>query len=345
VTKQILITGGAGFVGYHLARKLSEDPENRVVLIDNFQRGEDDAALGELGRRPNVEIEQYDLTDQRNNGAYLMNAHEYDEVYHLAAVNGTAAFYERPADVLRTNLLALLAVLDYCRPIGGRRPRLLFTSSNEAYAGMIGLATDLGFSAPIPTSEGTPLVVADPYNPRWSYGGSKIVGEQLVIAYARQHGLPAVIVRPHNFYGPRAGSGHVIPQTIDKIRRRVDPFPIPGSDQTRSFCYIDDAVDAMIRAMALASTACPTFHIGDSFELSMYTLVRRLFEVVGEVEAQRGVADAGWRPSSIEHTAAPVGSVRRRCPDVSRIRLATGWQATTLLDVGLRRTAEWYLSR
>ena len=97
----------------------------------------------------------------------------------------------------------------------------------------------------IPTPENVPLVISDTYNPRWSYAGTKLIGEQFVIHYAAKYGLRALIIRPHNFYGPRSGSEHVIPEFCARIEKRVDPFPIYGADNMRTFCFIDDAVRAM----------------------------------------------------------------------------------------------------
>lgn len=328
MTKHILITGGCGFIGFHLARKLATDPDNRIVLLDNHSRHGNAhmPELAALAGEPNVEIESHDLRGHREY-SYEMGTRRFDEIYHLAAINGTKTFYERPADVLRTNLETLMTVLDYASgPIGGR-PKVLFASSNEAYAGLEAIA-----SLPIPTPENVPLVIDDPKNPRWSYGGSKLAGELLVHAYAAQHGVPAVIIRPHNFYGPLAGNGHVIPQMIARIRAREDPFKIYGADQTRSFCYIDDAVDAIILAMSYAGVPCPTFHIGTQAEIPMHALAHLLFDI------------CKWTPERVERCAAPPGSVSRRCPDVG-LMASLGWRATTSLPEGLRATALWYLAR
>ena len=324
--REVLVTGGAGFIGVHLARALARVPDTRVLVVDNLQRGQLDANLRALLSLPNVALVQADLTEP---DAFDVDIppRPFDEVYHLAAVNGTSAFYADPLGTLRTNTLSLINLIDWLAQLE-RKPSLLFTSSNEAYAGLEALG-----KLPLPTPEGVPLVVADPYNPRWSYGASKLVGELLVINAARQLCVQAVIVRPHNFYGPRAGSGHVIPELISRILAREDPFKVSGYDQSRSFCYVDDAIDAMIRCMAQASVHPPTIHIGSSEETPIPELARRLFAI------------ADWTPHEIEMAPAPAGSVRRRLPDVRRARDLTGWEASTSLDVGLRATFEWYAAR
>lgn len=327
MTKHILITGGEGFIGYHLAKRLAADSGNRIVLMDNHARhGAPDAEIAALAGEPNVELESHDLAGGRP--SCEMMSRTFDEIYHLAAVNGTATFYERPADVLRTNLLTLIHILEYVEiRYRTTKPRVLFTSSNEAYAGLESIG-----SLPIPTPENVPLIVEDPRNARWSYGGSKLAGELLVHAYAAQYDVPAVIVRPHNFYGPRAGNGHVIPQMIERIRKREDPFKIYGADQTRSFCYIADAIDAMILAMSYAGPPCPTFHIGTQAEIPMRELAHLLFDI------------CKWTPENVERVPAPAGSVSRRCPDTALMR-SLGWLATTTLPEGLRTTVAWYLAR
>ncbi len=325
---KILITGGAGFIGYHLAERLSADPGNQVTLVDNLERGRHDEELRQLLSRPNVSLVNADLTDP---ASYAGLGRSFDRVYHLAAVNGTKNFYAKPYHTLSTNVLSLVHLLDWMASFEST-PRLCFTSSNEAYAG----ALEAFDTLPLPTPEGVPLVISDPYNPRWSYAASKIIGEMLVIHKAQQHGFGAVVVRPHNFYGPRAGLDHVVPELSARILDRVDPFPLYGADQTRSFCYIGDAVGALQAVMEhpVADTLPPrTLHIGDGREVSVRELAEYLFSI------------AGWRPKVVEEHAAPVGSVSRRLPDISAIEEAIGWKPSTRLEDGLAKTFHWYEGR
>lgn len=328
--RNVLITGGVGFVGLHLAERLSRDAETHVVLADNLQRGEVDRDAEMLFERDNVEFVRVDLASDGLEPLTYEPAHvaavgPFDDVYHLAAVNGTRAFYEHPDEVLRTNISTLQNVLDWISGLP-KVPRLMFTSSNEAYAG----ALEAFGALPIPTPEEVPLVLADPYNPRWSYGASKLVGEQMVIHTAKRRGIPAVIVRPHNFYGPRAGSDHVIPQLINRVIDRVEPFPLYSPKETRAFCYIADAVEAMTLAMEHATPSTPTFHIGTPEETAIGDLAGAIFDV------------AGWRPRNISERPSPAGSVLRRAPSVQKLERATGWRATTPLHEGLVRTFDWY---
>ncbi|MDZ4221552.1 MAG: GDP-mannose 4,6-dehydratase, partial [Patescibacteria group bacterium] len=189
---------------------------------------------------------------------------------------------------------------------------------------------------PIPTPEKVPLVIEDTYNPRWSYAGTKLVGELFVINYAKMYNFRALLVRPHNFYGSRAGyKGHVIPDFCERIAARVDPFPIYGADDTRTFCYITDAVRAIAMLMDSPKTdgqPIETVHIGDSEEITIKDLAEKMFQVIG------------WKPESLDIKNGPPGSVQRRLADTAKLRDLTGWAPEVSLDEGLKTTYEWYRS-
>ena len=321
---KILITGGAGFVGYHLARRLARDGAHEVVIADNLSRGRKDADLEALLAGSHVSLVEVDLTKRE---AWTKLGGGYGRVYHLASINGTKLFYEMPHEVLRVGLLSALHALDwFVKENGKKDAKILYTSSNEAYAGGLEAFKQL----PIPTPEDVPLVIADPYNPRWSYAGQKLAGELLFIHFAKAHGFRMSIVRPHNFYGPRSGYGHVIPETIEKIVKQTDPFVLFGAEETRSFCYIDDAVEAMEAVMESQKTDGGTYHIGSNVETKICELVDEMFAL------------GGWHPNKIEEKLSPAGSVARRLPDVSKIKRDTGWEAHTSLSDGLKATIEWY---
>ncbi len=324
--KKILITGAVGAIGCHLARHLLQDSNNQLILVDNLQRGKIDQDFSEITKNERVKFIEADLTRP---DFYTTLDTDVDHVYHLAAVNGTKTFYEMPHEVLRVNTLTLIYILEWIRGLA-KKPKLCFTSSNEAYAGALASFNQL----PIPTPEEVPLVISDTYNPRWSYAGTKLIGELFVIHYAKAYGFNAVVVRPHNFYGPRSGYDHVIPEFIDRITKKVDPFPVFGSQDTRTFCYLPDAVKAMQMLMDSPNTnnqPIETVHIGASDEIMMLDLLKKMFSIMG------------WEPKSLEIKPSPLGSVKRRLADISKIKNLIGWQPETSFDEGLKQTIDWYL--
>jgi nucleoside-diphosphate-sugar epimerase len=293
-----------------------------VTLVDDLSRGKHDRAMKELLSRPAVRLIRCDLTDVRQ-----MNqlGGPYDHVYHLAAVNGTANFYDVPHEVLRINTKSLINVLEWFIA-HNMKGKILFTSSNEAYAAGL----DSFGTLPLPTPEDVPMVIPDSDNPRWTYAASKLIGELFLSHYAKRYGFRMSIVRPHNFYGPRAGYGHVIPELIARATRKEDPFVVFGSDQTRSFCYIDDAVEAMKSVMESRATDGETFHIGSNVETRIADLADMIF------------TQMRWRPRNLVRKSALVGSVQRRLPDVRKIRRTVGWKPRTSLYAGLEKSVGWY---
>jgi len=322
--KKVLITGLAGFIGYHLAKRLSQQKGNHLILVDNFTLGKADAAFKDLCKQKNVTFKKLDLTKP---SAWKKLGGGFDHVYHLAAINSTKLFYEIPHEILRNAVLMNLNALEWFKTQGGKG-KIMFTSSNEAYAG----ALEAFGKLPLPTPEDVPLVIADPYNPRWSYAAGKLMGELLFIYYAKAYNFRMSIVRPHNFYGPRSGH-HVIPDVLDRIRKREEPFVIYGADDTRSFCYIEDAVEAMQKVMESKKTDGGTYHIGTKEETRIKNLIDLMFQLTE------------WKPKKTILKNSPKGSVKRRLPDVSKIKKDTGWRAKTTLKKGLLKTIEWHRAR
>lgn len=320
---KILITGGAGFIGYHLGKFLAERGDE-IVICDNFARGKEDADFQALVSLPNVKLVICDLTKpeelEKIGGGY-------DYIYHLAAINHTKLFYEIPAEVLRVGVMTLMNMLEWMRG-QDKKTKIMFTSSNEAYAGALKAFGQL----PIPTPEKVPLVIDDTYNLRWSYAGTKLIGELACIAYAKQYGVRMSIVRPHNFYGPRAGAGHVIPDFIERILDKENPFNIYGGDDTRSFCYIDDAIRQMVAVMESDKTDGETVHLGNAEEIKIIDLAKQLFDV------------ADYHPEIIVHNS-PEGSVKRRLPDLTKLQNLTGVKAEIGLEEGMRRCLEWHMAK
>jgi nucleoside-diphosphate-sugar epimerase len=309
---KVLLLGGAGFIGLHLARRLRADG-HAVTVVDDFSRGRRDDELTEL----DVDVRSADLTDP---ASYAAIEPGWDQVYMLAAVVGVRNVESDPARVIRVNTLALMHLLDWLRP----GDRLFFASTSEAYAG--GVTTGL---VPVPTAENVPLVIEDVASPRYTYAISKTLGEAAVIHTARAKGFEAVIGRFHNVYGPRMGADHVIPELSLRAARGEDPFRLYGADQSRAFCYVDDAVEAVVRLMAEPRATGRIVHIGNDAETNIGDLAKLVLRIAGVSPA-------------IDDVPAPAGSVARRCPDLTLLRELTGYEPRVALEEGVRRTYAWY---
>lgn len=315
--RRALVTGGCGFLGSHLARRLLDDGW-AVDLLDDFSRGTHDADLRALLERPDVRLVERDL---REPGA-LDRLGPYDLVFHFAAILGVATVLERPYETLRDNTALLVSVLEWARA-QGTSPRLVFTSTSEVYAGTLeeGLL-------PVPTPEAVPIVVPPRERPRTSYMLSKLYGEALCLSA----GVPVTIVRPHNFYGPRMGMSHVIPELLGRAHATPDggALEVYSVDHRRTFCFIDDAVELVLRAALApegegrvlnAGTQEPEWAIGEVAEVVCRTVGKRL---------------------DIVPLPATPGSPVRRAPDLSEIRALTGYSPAVELEEGVRRTYDWY---
>lgn len=314
----MLVTGGAGFIGFFLAKHLA-DTEQQVTICDNLFRGKEDDEFKRLLERKNVTFVRADLTKPEH--LIKLDTH-YDHVYHLAAINGTKYFYEIPHTVLRVNTLSAINILDWF--VESKSKKILFSSSSETYAG---LTNAVPFQYPTP--EDVPLGVADLFNPRWSYGGSKLLGELLFANYAKQFKRRMSIVRYTNVYGPRMGHEHVVSEFIGRILRKESPFKIFGAEPTRTFCYVTDAVRATQLVMESEKTDGRVLNIGsDAEELPIIELAKRMFTLFN------------YHPT-VELHPAPLGTAKRRCPNIARLK-ALGFQNKVKLDDGLRETYAWY---
>jgi nucleoside-diphosphate-sugar epimerase len=322
--KNILVTGAAGFIGFHLAEYLSKTSA-KITVIDNLSRGKSDKSFLEFVEKDNVRYLQADMTET---SYYTQLDDYYDEIYHLAAINGTKYFYEKPQEVLRVNILSLLYLLEWIQ--ADKCGKFLFTSSSEAYAGTIRSFPEAGNKL-IPTKEDVPLCIDDVFNERYSYGGSKLAGELLTINYLRTRKIPFSIVRYHNVYGPRMGTEHVIPEFCQRIFNKQNPFEIFGGDDTRAFCYIADAVSAT--KMVMENNHCneQVIHIGNSLEeIKIEELAKRMLHI-GNFDVKLNI-----------HSSR-AGSVLRRCPDTQKLNSLTGYSPKVFLDEGLKFTMSWYM--
>jgi nucleoside-diphosphate-sugar epimerase len=309
--RRILVTGGLGFIGSHLVQALVRQG-HAVTVLDDASRGHLENADEVRGAVTLIDgsVCDRDAVDAACRGQEL--------VAHLAAVQGTGTFYREPWRVLEVNVTGTLNVLRACGAHGVRR--VFFSSSSEVY----------GTPSAFPVPEAAPLSVPDPLNPRYSYGGSKIAGELLTIHAAARQGFAYTIVRYHNVYGPRMGWDHVIPQFISRLERG-EPFTVQGDgEQTRAFCYIEDAVDGSLRALFDPRGANEIFNIGNpEREWTINELIALLAEISGKT----------IRPI---YTPFPGEGTRRRLPDIAKAGSRLGFVPRVTLAEGLRETHAWY---
>lgn len=310
-----LVTGGTGFIGSALVR--------RLVLAGHVVRVLDDNSRGNVDRlgdvRPNVQVR---IGDVRDLGTVMRAADGAERVIHLACVNGTRHFYENPRLVLDVGIRGTLNVIDACE---NSDAELILASSSEAYQ-----KPDI-----VPTPETVPLIVPDPLNPRYSYGGGKIAAELLALHSKVKR---VVIFRPHNVYGMNMGDDHVVPEVTTRLATlaRAQPegvidMPILGSgEQTRSFIHIDDFTRALELVIDKGEHR-NIYHIGNPQKVSIAYLTRSIADVLG-------------REVKLIPSEAPAGETPVRCPDISKIR-ALGFEPAIGLDFGLIETVRWYAGR
>ena len=322
--KKILVLGGTGFIGAEIVKNLSTDENNKITAVDNQSRGKLDSNLNKIFKSNHIKYINLDLTNFSN---YENLDNDFDEIFLLAGIVGVKYTIETPEKVCMTNGMIILNTLKWLSQC--KKSKLLYTSTSETYAGSLTAMNNF----PIPTPESVPLCITDILNTRFSYAASKIYAEACVNAYARKYNISSVIIRYHNVYGPRMGYEHVIPELSLRLLRKEEPFLLYGSDQTRAFCYISDAVKATISAMEKASTEPKIYHIGnDEEEILIKDLLDKIINL------------SNFKPKEIIYEEAPQGSPARRCPDIGFSKNDFGFSPNISLMKGLELTFEWYQS-
>jgi nucleoside-diphosphate-sugar epimerase len=314
--KKYLVTGGTGFIGAALVRRLVSDGHSVRVLDNNFR-----GALSKLGAV--IKDIEFIEADIRASDTVIKSARGIDSLIHLAFINGTEFFYSMPELVLDVGVRGMLSVIDACRENGVGE--LVLASSSEVYQ----------TPAVVPTDETAPLSIPDVLNPRYSYAGGKIISELMSINYGREGFDRVMIFRPHNVYGPDMGWEHVIPQFIlrlvDLIKDNpagVIPFSIKGDgSQTRAFVYIDDFING-VACMLDKGQHLNIYHIGNPEEIT----IRQVAEKIAACFGRRTEIIAG---------PAPSGETPRRCPDISKLR-KLGYEPQVPFEEGIIPTAHWY---
>lgn len=318
-----LVTGGAGFIGSALVKRLLR-AQHDVVVLDDLSRGSMSRIKDEDVHWGKLHLRQGDVRDPIK---VRDAAWGCDAIVHMAYLQGTQNFYSKPTQVLDVAVNGMMNVLRTCTDQGIRK--LMVVSSSEAYQ----------VASIVPTPETIPLTVPDVLNPRYSYGGGKILWEIMTSAWASEDKLDqAIIVRPHNIIGPDMGREHVIPQfclrmndLIRKYPAGTIPFPILGSGkETRSFCYVDDCSWQMRTILDDAPEGVSIWNVG--------VMDERTVE-----EVAHAVATCYDRNIIIQPGKLAPGSPDRRLPDTAKVeKLLEDHAVRTTFGEAIASTVAWY---
>lgn len=323
--RRVLLTGAGGFIGAALTASLLE-LGHEVVAVENGLRGSpkriEHLLANKRLRLIEGDVRDVELATRATEGCAI--------VFHLAAVNGTENFYNRPEVVLDVAVRGALATMDAAIAHKSTVTRYVNFSSSEVY----------NEPTHVPTTEAERAMIPDVRNPRFSYGGGKLTSELLTFHYLQRKGVPGIVIRPHNVYGPDMGDEHVIPQFIKKIGAAAREqgvtlgsggtvrVPIQGDgSETRSFCHVDDFIEGMLIATEKGEDG-GIFHVGTEEEVAILTVL----QAVGRAMGVAVVAEPGPRTA---------GSTPRRCPSIAKLA-GLGYRPTIGLEQGLAPTVAWY---
>jgi len=304
---------GGGFIGSAVSEHLIKNGYD-IKILDDFSRGK----LSNLDSfRDHIELIQCDI---RNYDELKDIINNNDIVFHFAAVNGTRFFYEVPDKVLDVNVNGIMNILKAVK--NKKISRFVFSSSSEVY----------GYPKYFPTDENHVLQIMDVTNPRYSYAGSKIIGEIMLVNLAKKFGFDFTILRFHNIYGPKMGNEHVIPEFLRKVILN-EKFTVQGNgEQERSFCYISDAVNGIYLAATKKEGVNEIFNIRNDVNSTINDVIKCIEEVTGNKISPK------YELSSDQLK----GSTNKRQPDIVKARTKLGYIPSVSLKEGIMKTYLWY---
>jgi len=303
---RILITGGAGFLGSHLCESLLAEG-SEVVCVDNFFSGSKDN-VRHLLTNPHFEVIRHDIIHP----LFV----EIDKIYHLACPASPIHYQDNAIKTVKTNVMGTINMLGLAKRT---RARILLASSSEVY----------GDPKVHPQPE-TYWGYVNPIGPRSCYDEGKRMAETLMMDYHRQNRVESRIARIFNSYGPRMAvdDGRVISNFIVQALRG-EPLTVYGNgSQTRSFCYVTDLVDALIKMMEIKDFTGPV-NLGSPVEIPILELAERIIKLTKS-------------PSKIIHQPLPSDDPVRRCPDISLAKQKLGWMPKIGLEQGLLKTIDYF---
>ena len=313
--KRVVITGGAGFIGTTLARRLVD--ANDVVALDNLHR---DALTGtELFEHPNFTFHETDVLDLETLTALT---HGATHLVHAAAIAGVETVMESPVRTMRVNLIGTFNALEAALATQDTLERFVDFSTSEVFG-----------QKAINVEEGHVTTTGTVGEARWTYAVSKLAGEHMAHAYHDELGLPVVTVRPFNVYGPRQIGGGAIRAFIEAALSGRDLTIHGDGSQIRAWCYVDDMIDALLLCLERPGAVGQTFNVGNA--RSTVTIL----DLAGRIRALTGC------PGEIVFRPLDYTDVEVRSPNVSKARELLGFEAKVDLDEGLARTISWYRTR
>jgi UDP-glucuronate decarboxylase len=302
-----MVTGGAGFIGSHLVRRLLAAGHD-VLVVDNYYSGSRDN-LADVLSHPRLEVLRHDVTFP----LYV----EVDEIYHLACP-ASPVFYQRdPVQTTKTSVMGSINTLGLAKRV---KAKVLLSSTSEVY----------GDPVVHPQPE-TYWGNVNPIGIRSCYDEGKRCAETLFFDYRRQHDMPIKVARIFNTYGPgmRPDDGRVVSNFIVSALRGERLTVYGDGSQTRSFCYVDDLVEGLVKLMETGHEVTGPINIGNPNEFTMLELASLVTEIVGN--------DAGY-----EHLPLPADDPTQRQPDIAQARAVLGWEPTVQLREGLTNTVEYF---
>lgn len=306
---RVLVTGAGGFIGSALCERLLLEGAVVRAFVRYTSRGEC-GWLDEVAAAGDLEVVAGDLKDAE---AVRRAVRGTEIVFHLGALVAIPYSYVHPFDFVQANVLGTVHVLDACREAGVGR--LIHTSTSEAY----------GTARYVPIDEGHPLVGQSPY------AASKIAAEQLATSYQRSFGLPVVVVRPFNTYGPRQSARAVVPSIVSQCLSRAE-VRVGSTHPTRDLTYVDDTVEGFVRVATAEGVIGEAVNLGSGREVSVGDLAGRILRLASS-RARLVRDELRVRPTASE--------VERLCADNGKARRLLGWEPRIGLDEGLSRTIAW----